>query len=236
MEQKLKEFLLDKISEPLPTNIGIVKGSIPIVFFGNVEKAEIATLSLNPSNIEFEHKGKRRCVDRKELKVKDHQKLTREQSESVYQSLLLYFKVNPYKRWFNPMNKLFEKKELEYYNDKIVHLDISPWATSNKWNGLSREERESIIDTSIIKNVIEKRGIKKLFINGKTTFNVFCETLGLNIKDILQSNFTYKIQNDNNKSFILYETAIFGCKIIGWNLYIHQGCPQDLVKKINEFL
>lgn len=236
MEQQLKEFLLDKISEPLPTNIGIVKGSIPIVFFGNVEKAEIATLSLNPSNKEFKHKGKKRCVDRTELKVEDHQKLTREQSESVYQSLLLYFKVNPYKTWFNPMNNLFEKKRLEYYNDKIVHLDISPWATSNKWNNLSPEVRESIIDTSIIKNVIEKRGIKKLFINGKTTFNVFCDTLGIETKDIQQSNFTYITQNGNSRSFILYETEIYSCKIVAWNLYIHRGYPLDLVDKINEFL
>ena len=48
MIKELKDFLLDKISEPLPTSVNIVQGSIPIVFFGNVEKAEIATLSLNP--------------------------------------------------------------------------------------------------------------------------------------------------------------------------------------------
>ena len=150
MEQILKDFLLNKISEPIPTSVKIVEGSIPIVFFGNVEKAEIATLSLNPSNIEFEHNGIRRCVDRRQLGVSDNQTLTSEQSESVYQSLLLFFKVNPYKMWFNPMNKLFQSKSYEYYNDKIVHLDISPWATSNKWDSLTNLERESIIDISII--------------------------------------------------------------------------------------
>ncbi|MCM8832279.1 MAG: hypothetical protein NC918_08825 [Candidatus Omnitrophica bacterium] len=123
---KLKEFLLDKISKPLPTTVDIVKGYIPIVFFGNVEKAEIATLSLNPSSKEFIHNGKKRCVDRKELRVSDSQKLTREQAECVYQSLLLYFEINPYKKWFDPINKLFQSKGYEYYNHKIVHLDISP--------------------------------------------------------------------------------------------------------------
>jgi hypothetical protein len=235
-QQQLKEFLLDKISEPLPTTAKIVEGSIPIVFFGNVEKAEIATLSLNPSNIEFEHNGVRRCVDRKYLKVSDSQKLTKEQAESVYQSLLLFFQVNPYKTWFNPMNKLFQSKGYEYYNDKIVHLDISPWATSNKWNKLSRAEKESIIDTSIIEKVIKLRGIEKLFINGKTAFNVFCAKLNLKTTDIQRSTFIYTTQNGNNRSFIIYETEIFGCKVVGWNLYIHQGCPQDLVKKINDYL
>ena len=46
MEQILKDFLLNKISEPIPTSVKIVEGSIPIVFFGNVEKAEIITESI----------------------------------------------------------------------------------------------------------------------------------------------------------------------------------------------
>jgi hypothetical protein len=236
MEQILKDFLLNKISEPIPTSVKIVEGSIPIVFFGNVEKAEIATLSLNPSNIEFEHNGIRRCVDRRQLGVSDNQTLTSEQSESVYQSLLMFFKVNPYKMWFNPMNKLFQSKGYEYYNDKIVHLDISPWATSNKWDSLTNLERESIIDISIIKNVLEMRGIKKLFINGKTAFKVFYTTLNIDAKDIKETIFAYITKNGNERSFKIYETEIFGCKIIAWNLYIHQGCPQDLVKKIDSYL
>lgn len=237
MQQNFKNFLLDKISEPLPTTTKIVEGSIPIVFFDNVEKAEIATLSLNPSNKEFEHNSViRRCVDRKKLGVSDNQKLTREQAESVYQSLLLYFKVNPYKAWFNPMNKLFQIKGYKYYNDKIVHLDISPWATSSKWDSLSQVERESIIDTTIIENVIEKRGIKKLFINGKTAFNVFYATLNIEIKNIKETSFNYITKKGYTRSFIIYETKIFGCKIIAWNLYIHQGCPQDLVNKIDSYL
>lgn len=236
MQQNLKDFLLEKISEPLPTSVKIVEGSIPIVFFGNVEKAEIATLSLNPSNVEFEHNGVRRFVDRKQLGVSDNQKLNREQAESVYQSLLLFFKVNPYKAWFNPMNKLFQSKGYEYYNDKIVHLDISPWATSQKWDSLSREEREIIIDTTIIENVIEKRGIKKLFINGKTAFNVFCATLNIGAEYIRETRYNYFTQKRKNRTFIIYETEIFCCKIIGWNLYIQQGCPQDLIKKIESHL
>jgi hypothetical protein len=236
MQHKLKNFLLDKISEPLPKSVKIVEGSIPIVFFGNVEKAEIATLSLNPSNVEFEHNGIRRCIDRKQLGVSDYQRLTIEQAECVYKSLLLFFKVNPYKAWFNPMNKLFQSKGYEYYNDKIVHLDVSPWATSKKWDCLSHEEKVSIIDTSIINNVIEMRGIKKLFINGKTAFNVFCKTLNIEAKDIKTTNHNYLTKNGQNRSFIIYETIIFNCKIIGWNLYIHQGCPQDLVKKIDSYL
>lgn len=236
MEQTLKEFLIDKISEPLPTTVKIVQGSVPIVFFGNIEKAEIATLSLNPSNVEFEHKGAKRCVDRKELNVLDNQKLKTEQAEIVYRSLLSYFQKNPYKNWFNPMNKLFQNKGYEYYNDKIVHLDISPWATADKWNSLSQIEQESIIDTTIIKNVLEKRGIKKLFINGKTAFNVFCSTLHINKKYISETSYDYLTLNSNHRRFLIYETEIFGCKIISWNIYIHQGCPQDLIRTIDSYL
>lgn len=236
MNKELKEFLLDKISKPIPTTVKIVEGSIPIVFFGNVEKAEIATLSLNPSNIEFEHKGIRRCVDRKHFKISDDKELTYEQAETIYQSLLLFFKVNPYKRWFNPMNKLFQSKGYEYYNDKIVHLDISPWATSEKWAKISFDERESIIDTTIIKTVLERRGIKKLFINGKTAFNIFCDTMKIQEEKVQEESFDYFTKKNNKRKYIIYETEIFGCKVVGWNLYIHQGCPQGLINKIESFL
>ena len=80
------------------------------------------------------------------------------------------------------------------------------------------------------------RGIKKLFINGKTAFKVFYTTLNIDAKDIKVTTFTYITKNGNERSFKIYETEIFGCKIIAWNLYIHQGCPQDLVKKIDSYL
>jgi len=240
MSKNLKEFLLGKISQPIPASVEIVRGSIPIVFFGNVEKAEIATLSLNPSNVEFEPKhGKVRCLDRTQLDVLDSQKLTNEQAEAVYQSLLLYFcdpPYNPYRTWFNPLNKLFERKGLEYYNDKIIHLDISPWATSKKWNDLSQNERDQIVDTTIIQNVIEKRGIKKLFINGKTAFTVFKKTLKVDDENVSSESFEYKTKNGISRKFIISEAEIFGCRVIAWNLYIQRSCPQDLVNKLNFYL
>ncbi len=234
IQQDLKGYLIYKISQSLPTAVKIVPGSVPIVFFGNIEKAEIATLGLNPSNIEFVHNGKRRLVDRKVLNVSDNQTLTPEQAEQVYDSLLKYFKINPYKKWFDPMNNLFKYKGFEYYNDKIVHLDISPWATSKKWSDLNKYEKKLIIDTSIIKCVIKKQKIKKLFINGKTAFEEIKEVL--NLENVEEEIFCFTTKNGIKRNFTIYKAKIWDCEVIGWNLYIHYCSPEELTKKINNYL
>ncbi|GIV28934.1 MAG: hypothetical protein KatS3mg033_2031 [Thermonema sp.] len=236
---ELKSFLLCKISQPLPSVVRIVEKSVPIVFFGNIEKAEIATLSLNPSNKEFVKKGIKRLVDREVLGVKDNEKLNSQQAEMVYQSLLCYFKKNPYKGWFNHLNKLFQNKGYEYYNDKIVHLDISPWATSDKWNKLSKDQRESIIDSSdspIIKKVIELSNIRYLFINGKTTFDVFRELCKITPENIQEKNFEYLTKSGSKRNLTIYESTFLGRKVVAWNLYVQRSCPDILTQQIQHYL
>ena len=148
----------------------------------------------------------------------------------------VFFSLINYARFLN----IDPETALEKTNKKFKHR-FELMETYAKENGLdlaklSLEEKNSIIDTSIIKNVIEHRGIKKLFINGKTAFNVFYTTLNIEEKDIKKSSFDYTTVNGNNRNFSIYETEIFGCKIIAWNIYIHQGCPQDLIKKIESYL
>jgi hypothetical protein len=207
----IKDFLLDKISQPHPTTVKIVPHSVPIVFFGNIEKAEIATLSLNPSNKEFEGvKGNKRVIDRADLGVKNSDTLTRIDAEKVYNSFLAFFKNNPYRGWFDPLNEIFKAKGYEYYNDQIVHLDISPWATSNKWNDLSNYEKNSIIDLTTILKVLGNGNIKKLFINGKKASEEFAKHIPLKMETVFL---------DDNKSITLYKGQYANCEILGWSTY-----------------
>ncbi|MCL1862152.1 MAG: hypothetical protein FWF78_01130 [Defluviitaleaceae bacterium] len=46
----MKQELLDYIRRPIPQGIPIVPQSIPIVFFGEIDKARLATIAINPSN------------------------------------------------------------------------------------------------------------------------------------------------------------------------------------------
>ena len=53
MNKKLKTNILHYISQPIPKDSNIVQHSIPVVFFGDIEKAKFATQ--NPDG----------CMDRK---------------------------------------------------------------------------------------------------------------------------------------------------------------------------
>lgn len=208
----LKEFLLEKIMQPHPKYVAVVPQSVPIVFFGNIEKAEIATLSLNPSNIEFENfYGYKRLTDRDDLRVDDNTPLTKDQAEAVYSSCLNYFHLNPYRKWFDPINEIFKVNDYEYYNERIVHLDISPWATSEKYSKLASFEKDLITDISIIQKVLDYGKIKKLFINGRGASEVFQR-----YTKILLMNEKVEIFD---KEITLFKGKYKNCEIVGWSPY-----------------
>ena len=101
----MKQEFLDYIRMPIPKDAGIVPQSVPIVFFGDIEKAEYATIAINPSNKEFVDDknvllstAKKRLVDRAILRVGDDEKLSIEQAQEVYESLRSYFHTRPYWR------------------------------------------------------------------------------------------------------------------------------------------
>ena len=126
--------------------------SVPIVFFGEIDKARFATIAINPSNKEFtndKHEifppGKKRVVDRDCLGVADGDALSLEQAERVYESLCNFFHNRPYMGWFGPLEKLFSQAVLSYFKGDIINLDISPWATSVKWKDMSEDERTGLI-------------------------------------------------------------------------------------------
>jgi hypothetical protein len=50
---KLKNKMLEFIAKPIPQTPNIVKQSVPLLFFGNIENASHAIFYINPSNKEM---------------------------------------------------------------------------------------------------------------------------------------------------------------------------------------
>lgn len=48
------QAVADRIRRPMPHDLSVLPGSLPVVAFGDSMSAAVATLSLNPSWIEFE--------------------------------------------------------------------------------------------------------------------------------------------------------------------------------------
>lgn len=180
---ELKSQIFDYIKQPIPQNenMKIVERSVPVPFFGNIETAHVATISINPSNLEFEDKygillkqTEKRFIDREELGVQDTDSLDDEQAYLVYGSLIKYFNKdhNPYMYWFGPLEehvgKLFN---CSYRDGSMVHLDIYPWATKQKWddkNHKSQDKVKALNDYKLLKKILSEKKFDYIYINGKT--------------------------------------------------------------------
>jgi hypothetical protein len=57
MTEAVPDYVAARICEEPPEDCEVVRGSTPVVSFGDVRASRVATVGLNPSRIEFEVKG-----------------------------------------------------------------------------------------------------------------------------------------------------------------------------------
>jgi len=224
MNQILKKEILKTLMLPIPKGLHIVERSIPICFFGNINKAEVATISLNPSNLEFEdtHYGlftadKKRFIDREILGVKDDETLDANQAEQVYNSLCNYFYNRPYNVWFGPFDYIMQTFGVSFYDGTLINLDLAPWATYHKWRDLSEDEKMLLIGDFSVKSIISK-GFKGLFINGKTALN----EIRKRIPELKINSYPTRTFSLGKRPWEIYVGNLSNCKVIATNLYIQQ--------------
>lgn len=166
----LKKNIFECIKQPLPVGLWVISGSIPVPFFGNMETAKTATVSINPSDNEFCNvRGEKRFCDRNELRVEDDIPLDDEQCKEVYNSLKNYFNKNPYE-WFQKLQGfagvLFESS---YKDGTMVNLDICPWATAKKWGLLTKTEQDNLVSNyDLLKQILtsEEKIFDYVYVNG----------------------------------------------------------------------
>ena len=86
--------------------------TIPIPFFGDVTKAKIITVGINPSSGELRKNNWNSAMNEKDINKK----------------LINYFKDNPHE-WFETWEKALKEINYSYYDGTAAHIDICPWAT-----------------------------------------------------------------------------------------------------------
>jgi len=169
-------MIIERIKRPIENNLSITKQSTPIIYFGNYKKANSCTISLNPSDREFlDNNGnilsgnKERLCSRKKLGKEDSDILTDSEASIVEKYCNNYFKINPYKIWFNKYDYLIKKFGYSYYNDSCVALDLIQWATTPFWNGLNDNTRLKLLekDLPVLEYLLEKN-FEIIFLNGGT--------------------------------------------------------------------
>jgi hypothetical protein len=163
-----------------PEGCDIVNNSTPVISFGNPTEARIATLGINPSNIEFMKDGvplsgdKRRLATLLSIGAESTESMSNVQIQEVIDDCYNYFNQNPYKEWFGPLDKILKVGfNASYFDGSACHLDLVHWATATKWKGLSAAVREKLLKESEVHlvNQLQAENITKIVVNGRAVWD-----------------------------------------------------------------
>jgi len=178
----------------------------PIPYFGNIGSAEIATVGLNPSdkefycdkNIELINEA-RRFQTLSSLRLNKWENIKSKEIKTLKQNLDNYFQINPYKRWFNQLERIFSTAGYSYYDNTACHIDLIPYTTKIKWSSLKSQEQRFLLDSSThdLKKCIEHSNINALILNGASVINGFLKSYDIKLKQQKVPSWEVKTKKGN---------------------------------------
>jgi hypothetical protein len=124
-----------------------VRGSLPVLFFGNLFNASVATIGLNPSRQEYcdregrELDARRRFETLKSLQMKNRGAVTGELASRAIGRMTDYFlEGKPVYPWFNGLKRVLDGLGASFSAGSAVHLDLVQEATNPLWSALRRQD------------------------------------------------------------------------------------------------
>jgi len=165
-----------------PSNYS-VDGSLPVIAFGDLWKATVATVGLNPSLQEYLDKDgreldgpKRRFETLKSLGAVSRDSLSDDQCERALETMRCYFQPEkPVYAWFRGLDRVLKGMGFEYEAGTAAHLDLVQEATDPTWSTLQSQDAQAIkslkdSDLPFLKSQIESFGLKALLCNGAAQY------------------------------------------------------------------
>ncbi|MDR1803366.1 MAG: hypothetical protein LBQ94_07135 [Treponema sp.] len=204
-----------RIKLPIPPNMEVTPRSTPVVWFGNYEQAKACTISINPSDKEFNPHTK--LCTRDELKKSDNDPLDDKDAIKVRERCNNYFGGNPYRIWFDAFEHFLRNfGNYSYYDGTCVHCDMVQWATTPTWSKLPEAVREKHIknDLPILKHLLEK-DFEAMFLNGRSVVE--------SISGHLNIKLGVKTVSINDKKINIYTGEYNRAKVIGWNQHLQSS-------------
>jgi hypothetical protein len=151
----------------------------PVPCFGSLS-SRIATLGLNPSNLEYVDREDRplsakeiRLETLSSLGLESWREADEDHARRILSSCENYFLRNPYNQWFRPLDRLLAPARASYYTQigaTACHLDLVPYATWEKWSSLRAQERSELlkIGARSLARVMQLSNVQILVLNGRS--------------------------------------------------------------------
>jgi hypothetical protein len=204
-----------------PPSQSSVSGSLPVLFFGDLFTARVATVGLNPSHQEYLDRGGnelcgalRRFETLDSLRAADRASLTAEQCGRAIATMRTYFQPGkPVYSWFRSLDRVARGFGLRYDLGEVAHLDLVQEATQPTWSGLSTQElaRLRTTDESFLRWQLETFPLEVVICNGRT---VFASVQTLTNTQIIQSGTLARV------TWYVALAAMPGrvMGVVGWNI------------------
>lgn len=156
----------------------VLAGSTPVAFRGEVSRAHVVTVGINPSIREFFTRGGaemdgdfRRFETTASLGVQSLHNLSDVMLSRMRQRCLDYFRQNPYLDWFGPMEGLVrDVTGASFFDGTAYHLDLVHWATAPLWGQLNGSDRRELLDGDrpAVIDQLARASLEIIYLNGRT--------------------------------------------------------------------
>lgn len=201
----------------------MVKGSTPVVAFGDPEVARVATLGINPSIREFRTpRGwldgpQRRLATLKSLDATRTENLSDKQVAQVVADCANYFQRNPYLQWFTPLDIVLQKGlGVSYFDQTACHLDLVQWATDPVWSKIpDRQARRQLLDDGVehLRAQLHKSVVDTVVVNGDAVWKQLIATDSVSVTH--EESLAFGNQQSTTKLRVAKGS---GVRFFGWTL------------------
>lgn len=155
----------------------------PVPFFGRLEHATVATIGINPSNREFVDstgselgEADRRLPTLASLGIEAWSAASASDVRRIARSCHGYFEANPYRLWFDVLDRMLRFGGASYYSDSFAcHLDLVPFATSVKWGALNKGTTRALVIEGVrtMAELLRDSSIGLIILNGRAVVSAF---------------------------------------------------------------
>jgi uracil-DNA glycosylase len=191
MDTDISERLRDRLRKP-PSSCA-VRESLPVLFFGDIFSAEIATVGLNPSNREYvDQHGEllsgsgQRFATLHSLGAVDRASLTDAQCDEATRWMQGYFDAGkPVYGWFTGLERVARGFGASLAERSAVHLDLVQEPTHPTWSALPRDERDRLLDRDLqfLAWQIRRFPFRAVICSGKTASVHVRRALGVTVEE-----------------------------------------------------
>ena len=170
--------LVDRLRRP-PSQSSVA-GSLPVLYFGDLFTARVATVGLNPSHQEYlDRRGNELCGELRRfetldsLRAPDRASLSAEQCERAIATMRTYFQPGkPVYSWFRSLDRVARGFGVRYDLGEVAHLDLVQEATQPTWSDLPAQELVQLraADQPFLRWQLETFPLEVIICNGRSVF------------------------------------------------------------------